>query len=120
VRDAGYFGTPVVLVGERQEGREADAHVTRVQPARDTIAAAIASQLAHGPYAASTLYGDGLVSERIAEQLVRLAPYPQKRLHYIYESAEGVPVNGHASVGNRDRARGIKRNSAKKYHVALG
>ncbi|MEK7832381.1 MAG: UDP-N-acetylglucosamine 2-epimerase, partial [Acidobacteriota bacterium] len=28
VRDAGYFGTPVVLVGNRQEGRETDQHVT--------------------------------------------------------------------------------------------
>src|SRR5262249_33135901 len=27
VRDAGYFGTPIVLVGERQEGRETDQHV---------------------------------------------------------------------------------------------
>ena len=32
VRDAGYFGTPVVLVGDRQEGRETDEHVTRVEP----------------------------------------------------------------------------------------
>ena len=30
VRDAGYFGTPVVLVGNRQNGRETDEHVTRV------------------------------------------------------------------------------------------
>ena len=27
VRDAGYFGTPVVLVGNRQNGRETDEHV---------------------------------------------------------------------------------------------
>src|SRR5579885_2795965 len=33
VRDASYFGTPVVLLGDRQEGRETDLHVTRV-PAR--------------------------------------------------------------------------------------
>ena len=32
VRDAGYFGTPIVLVGSRQEGREADEHVVRVPP----------------------------------------------------------------------------------------
>ena len=30
VRDASFFGTPVVLVGRRQEGRERDEHVTHV------------------------------------------------------------------------------------------
>lgn len=85
VRDAGYFGTPVVLVGRRQEGRETDVHVTRVSPIGDEVAAAVREQLRHGRYAPSTLYGDGHVSERIAEGLVRLEPYPQKRLHYIYD-----------------------------------
>ena len=32
VRDASYFGTPVVLVGSRQDGRETDEHVMRVDP----------------------------------------------------------------------------------------
>ena len=38
VRDAGYFGTPVVLVGDRQEGRETDVHVIPVEPAANEIA----------------------------------------------------------------------------------
>ena len=33
----------------------------------------------------STLYGDGYVAGRIAESLVMLQPYIQKRLHYIYD-----------------------------------
>lgn len=82
VRDAGYFGTPVVLVGNRQNGREADIHVTRVEPDKDAIAAAVARQLAHGRYAPSALYGDGFVSEKIARALVGLHPYLQKRLAY--------------------------------------
>lgn len=85
VRDAGYFGTPVVLVGNRQEGRETDVHVTRVAPTAETVFAAAERQLAHGRYAPSTLYGDGFVSERIALQLVELQPYIQKRLNYVYE-----------------------------------
>ena len=85
VRDAGYFGTPVVLVGNRQEGREHDVHVTPTLPVADEIEAAVRRQLAHGRYAPSTLYGDGHVSERIAEALVRLTPYVQKRLHFPYE-----------------------------------
>lgn len=87
VRDAGYFGTPVVLVGNRQEGRETDTHVTRIAPSPDEVFAAASAQLAHGRYAPSRLYGDGYVSERIAQALGELEPYVQKRLHYIYDAA---------------------------------
>ncbi|MGH8598024.1 MAG: UDP-N-acetylglucosamine 2-epimerase [Gammaproteobacteria bacterium] len=85
VRDASYFGTPVVLVGNRQEGREADAHVTPSPPMADELTTRIQSQLAHGRYAASALYGDGHVSRRIADALAALTPYVQKRLHYIHD-----------------------------------
>jgi UDP-hydrolysing UDP-N-acetyl-D-glucosamine 2-epimerase len=91
VRDAGYFGTPVVLVGNRQEGRETDEHVMRVKPVRDEILRAVQAQLAHGRYAPSTLYGDGHVSRRIANNLATLNPYIQKRLHFIHE-VDGQPV----------------------------
>jgi UDP-hydrolysing UDP-N-acetyl-D-glucosamine 2-epimerase len=83
VRDAGYFGTPVVLVGARQDGRETDVHVTRVPPLAERIETAARAQLEHGRYAPSTLYGDGRVSERVSEALARLQPYIQKRLHYV-------------------------------------
>lgn len=89
VRDAGYFGTPVVLVGNRQDGRERDKHVLRVSPLADEIERAVRKQLDNGRYAPSKLYGDGDVSEKIAQALVRLKPYMQKRLHYP-EAAEGV------------------------------
>jgi UDP-hydrolysing UDP-N-acetyl-D-glucosamine 2-epimerase len=85
VRDASYFGTPVVLVGNRQEGRETDEHVVAVEPLASDIVMAVDRQIGHGRYAPSTLYGDGHVAERIAEALTRLTPYVQKRLHYIYE-----------------------------------
>lgn len=85
VRDAGYFGTPVVLVGSRQDGRETDVHVTRVSAEADPIAAAIGNQLAHGRYKPSMLYGDGHVAERVAEALARVKPYVQKRLRYAFE-----------------------------------
>jgi UDP-hydrolysing UDP-N-acetyl-D-glucosamine 2-epimerase len=88
VRDAGYFGTPVVLVGDRQEGRETDEHVTRVAPITAQLIRAIRKQLRHGSYPFSSLYGDGLVSNRIADGLVALKPYVQKTLHYIYDNTE--------------------------------
>lgn len=85
VRDAGYFGTPVVLVGDRQEGREADEHVIRVPPTAAAVVDATRSQLQDGRYAPSTLYGDGNVANRLAEALADLTPYVQKRLHYIHD-----------------------------------
>jgi UDP-hydrolysing UDP-N-acetyl-D-glucosamine 2-epimerase len=89
VRDASFLGTPVVLVGSRQEGREIGEHVLPVGPVAVEVVEAAQMQLAHGRYASSTLYGDGYVSERIAEMLARLTPYPQKRLHYIYDGVDG-------------------------------
>lgn len=86
VRDAGFFGTPVVLVGSRQDGREHGQHVLRVNPIKEQITDAILSQLANGRYSPSRLYGDGVVSERIAEALVNLDPYIQKQLFYVREN----------------------------------
>lgn len=88
VRDAGYYGTPVVLVGNRQDGREWDVHVTRVAPCSSEIAAGLQRQLEHGRFAPSTLYGDGHVAPRIAEALARLEPYRQKRLAYVGRPSE--------------------------------
>ncbi len=85
VRDAGYFGTPVVLVGNRQNGRETDEHVIRVPVEMDQIVAAVKHQLAHGHYKPSTLYGDGQVSERIASAIEGLTPYLQKQLAFTLE-----------------------------------
>jgi UDP-hydrolysing UDP-N-acetyl-D-glucosamine 2-epimerase len=89
VRDASYFGTPVVLAGARQEGREIDKHVRPVTIDVADMVTAVRNQLAHGRYLPSILYGDGHVSERISEGLARLAPYVQKRLHYIYDGING-------------------------------
>jgi len=95
LRDAGYFGTPVVLVGNRQEGRENDTHVTRITPTPDDVFAAASAQLARGRYTPSTLYGDGYVSGRIAQALSELEPYVQKTLHYIYDAAPRTAASGY-------------------------
>jgi len=94
VRDASYFGTPVVLVGNRQDGRETDVHVRRVPPLADAIVACAREQLAHGRYAVSTLYGDGHVSGRISAGVAGLELYVQKSLDYVRrESPARVPVS---------------------------
>ena len=81
VRDGSFFGTPVVLIGNRQEGRERDSHVVSVEPDTSEIKNAVLRQLEHGPYTPSQLYGDGEVAPKIAESLVKLTPYCQKQLY---------------------------------------
>lgn len=88
VRDASFFGTPVVLVGNRQRGRETSAHVVRVPAEQVVIADAVRERLATGRHPPSTLYGDGAVSARIADQLAQLTPYVQKTLSFVEEDAE--------------------------------
>ena len=82
VRDASFLGTPVVLVGNRQDGRETAEHVLRVPPVKETILDGIRTQLAHGPYPASQLYGRGNAAEQIAARLAEVPIYHQKRLAY--------------------------------------
>jgi len=85
VRDAGYFGTPVVLVGNRQIGRERGAHVMAVPPLLQPIINAIRIQRTNGRYAPSDTYGDGFVTPRIISSLKRLKHYSQKQLNYSNE-----------------------------------
>jgi len=82
VRDSSYFATPVVLVGNRQSGRETASNVLRVTPTPNQISEAVRLQLKHGPYPPSHLYGDGYVAERLIERLIEIEPYSQKRLHF--------------------------------------
>lgn len=82
VRDSSFFGTPVVLVGDRQQGRETGANVMPVNPLTAEILQAVQQQLQHGRYPPDTLYGDGHASEKIVQHLLKVKPYAQKRLHY--------------------------------------
>ncbi|MCE7874982.1 UDP-N-acetylglucosamine 2-epimerase (hydrolyzing) [bacterium CPR1] len=86
VREAGFFGTPVVLVGGRQSCREAGEHVLPVPALAAEVAAGIRKQLQRGCYPPTILYGDGQVSARVAQALASLEPYTQKRLAYSCES----------------------------------
>lgn len=93
VRDASFLGTPVVLVGSRQDGREWCASVERVEPDAADVIGAIERQMDHGPYPPSDLYGRPGVSAAIADKLLTLEPYTQKRLHYVTrESSDDAGV----------------------------
>ncbi len=84
IRDTTFSGTPVVLVGDRQVGREYGPNLMNVQPRKEDILDAIRRQVSHGRYPASTLYGEGNAAERIVECLATFTPRIQKHLHYIY------------------------------------
>ena len=83
VRDASFFGTPVVLIGDRQRGRECAENVENVDSGEQSILEAIQSQIRRGRYPSSDLYGDGGASERIAEHLASVTLFVQKRLGYV-------------------------------------
>jgi len=82
VRDASYLGTPVVLVGSRQDNREWCEAVKRVNPVKNEILAAIMEQMSNGRYPQSSLYGAPGVSKKIVDTILTLKPYIQKRLYY--------------------------------------
>jgi hypothetical protein len=106
------------LVGNRQDGREVDEHVMPVPPLASEIVEALQKQLLHGRYPPSTLYGDGHVSERIAEALVRLKPYVQKHLYYIYDGENGKPVLWDtANSGLREGALHERANMSDQMHL---
>ena len=86
VRDASFIGTPVVLVGTRQDGREWCSSVIKVESKKKDIFAAIKMQLSNGRYKCSDLYGEPGVSNKVVETITSLKPYTQKRFFH----ADGV------------------------------
>lgn len=72
VRDAGFFGTPVVLIGNRQRGREHGENVIHVPCELSAIKEAIERQLEHGRYEPNDIYGSGGVSERVVAALLAM------------------------------------------------
>lgn len=90
VRDTTFSGTPVVLVGGRQTGREIGRNTRCVPAEKSAIMQAIREQAAHGSYPVDDLYGDGKSSDRIAERLALVEPFLQKRLDYIARDRQGL------------------------------
>lgn len=85
IRDSTFSGTPIVLVGERQTGREHGENLVTVKPMSADIVGAVRAQLDHGRYPPSTLYGDGHSSAKIVAHLKAFKPEPQKILQYVLD-----------------------------------
>ena len=83
IRDASFLGTPIVLIGSRQNGRESCDSVINVAPINSKITNAVRRQLSHGPYEPSYLYGSVGASYKIVEKIKKLKKYSQKKLSYV-------------------------------------
>lgn len=86
VRDSSFFGTPVVLVGERQQGREYGENLVKVAPVEKEIKSALEKQLNAGKYRPSELYGRGDAGVQIAQRLATVPLYTQKILSFVDET----------------------------------
>jgi UDP-hydrolysing UDP-N-acetyl-D-glucosamine 2-epimerase len=82
IRECSFLGVPAVNVGGRQFRRERGGNVIDTGYSSSEIADAISDQLEHGPYPASTLYGDGKAGLRIAELLATAPLTYDKQLAY--------------------------------------
>lgn len=82
IRECSFLGVPAVNIGGRQRRRERANNVVDVEYRAEDIAAAMNYQLSHGHYPASTLYGDGKASVRIAQHLASAPLTFDKQLTY--------------------------------------
>lgn len=80
IRECSALGIPAVNIGSRQNGRERGLNVTDCTPDTAAIIAAVRHQLAHGPFAPTTLYGKGNAGEQIAGQLATIPFILKKHL----------------------------------------
>lgn len=71
VREGAFLGTPAVVIGSRQYGRERATNVRDVGHTAE-MTTAIQEQRAHGRYPSSALYGRGDAGQQIANILISL------------------------------------------------
>ena len=85
VRDTTFTGTPVVLVGDRQFGREIGENTLKVECNEKSIIHAVSKQMEHGRFAPSKLYGEPGAGKKIADQIAKIEPITKKYLNYIFD-----------------------------------
>jgi UDP-hydrolysing UDP-N-acetyl-D-glucosamine 2-epimerase len=82
IRESAYLGVPSVNIGSRQNGRQRADNVIDVPHNADGIKEAIRTQMEHGPYKPSHIYGDGVSGEKIADILAEFEFDIQKQITY--------------------------------------
>ncbi|MBI4122658.1 MAG: UDP-N-acetylglucosamine 2-epimerase, partial [Parcubacteria group bacterium] len=79
MKEAGFFGVPVVNIGTRQQGRTRSANILDIGYDSPAIKSAIESQITHGLYDPSLIYYKLETSKRIRKVLRTVPLYTQKR-----------------------------------------
>ena len=82
IREASFLGTPAVIVGDRQEGREHGGNVVLVDYDTEEIARGVEAQIAHGRYEPETIFGKGNAGEIIADYLAKVELSIHTRMTY--------------------------------------
>lgn len=81
IKEASFFGVPVVNVGTRQEGRTRSENILDVGYEAGAIRSAIERQISHGPYPPSLIYYKPDTSRRMVEILKTAPLYTQKKFY---------------------------------------
>ncbi|MBI2055589.1 MAG: UDP-N-acetylglucosamine 2-epimerase (hydrolyzing) [Candidatus Sungbacteria bacterium] len=79
MKEAGFFGVPVVNIGTRQHGRLRAENILDVGYDAAAIKGAVETQISHGPYAPSQALYKPETSKRIRKVLKTVPLYTQKR-----------------------------------------
>lgn len=82
IREGSFLGVPGVNIGTRQNNREQGENIINTEYDAQQIEAAIRSQIEHGPYEPSKIFGDGYASKIIAETLASVDLNIHKTLTY--------------------------------------
>jgi UDP-N-acetylglucosamine 2-epimerase len=82
IREGTFLGTPAVIVGDRQEGRQHGNNVMFAAYDRNDIRAKIEQQLRCGRYSSNTMFGRGDAGKQIANKLVEVKLGGKKRIIY--------------------------------------
>ena len=81
IRESSFFGTPVVMVGNRQNGREHAGNVLYCEISKTKILKSIKNQIKK-KYRPSKLYGSGNVSKKIINMIKKYNPNKNKQLYF--------------------------------------
>ncbi len=82
IRECAYLGVPAVNIGSRQNGRKRADNVIDVGYKADAIFEAVKTQLKHGHYVSSDIYGTGNSGKKVAEILAHADLKYTKRLTF--------------------------------------
>lgn len=82
IREASFLGTPAVIVGDRQEGREHGNNVIFSDYDTQDIERGLDKQIAHGRYKKETIFGKGNAGKIIADYLAKVDLSIHKRMTY--------------------------------------